>query len=248
VTEALSIEELRTEIQHFCTLVNVAPATHVIWKAEDGSAKGGFNLTTWANMKPVTEWTLVRSEDLPFIVALSGAGGLKIASQDIKDRAVTATTDRLLALKAIHGDNLRVMSGMSEGYDELGAMLAIKLEIKLILAIPNKGYGAYYWGRKSLTSTDRMNHFNGIIARADKVVYVMEEIHNTRDLYLNGRHANFIRNDYMVAQANHFLVWDPSSSGTRDCLATIVKSGKPFEILSGDNDECPSANKARKAL
>jgi hypothetical protein len=249
VTEALSIEELRSEIQHFCSLVNVAPATHVIWKTEDGSAKGGFNLTSWANMKPVTEWTLVRSEDMPFIVAGTGSRGLKLASQEIKDRAVAATTASLEALKLIHGDKLRVMSGMAEGFDELIAMVAIKLEIKLIAAVPNKGYGAYYWANHSLTGTNRMGHFNGIIARADKVINVMEDVHGIqRGLYLNGRHSNFLRNDYMVAQANHFLVWDPSSSGTRDCLATIVKSGKPFEILSGDNDECPSANKARKAL
>lgn len=239
-----TIEGLRSIMQGLPT---VDGATYVIWKTEDGKAKGGFNLNTWAGMTPATEWTLVREEDLPFIVAGTGSRGLKLASQEIKDRAIAATTASLEALKLIHGDKLRVMSGMAEGFDELIAMIAIKLEIKLIAAVPNKGYGAYYWASHSLTGTNRMGHFNGIIARADRVINVMEDVHGiSRGLYLNGRHSNYLRNDYMVAQANHFLVWDPSSSGTADCFSSIREAGKPFEILSGNNDSCPTPKPASK--
>jgi hypothetical protein len=227
--------------------LNTEGADYCIYRSEDGTTKGGFNITTGSTMKKVTDWTLVRSQDLPFIVAGTGSRGLKLASQEIKDRAVAATTASLEALKLIHGDKLRVMSGMAEGFDELIAMVAIKLEIKLIAAVPNKGYGAYYWANHSLTGTNRMGHFNGIIARADKVINVMEDVHGIqRGLYLNGRHSNFLRNDYMVAQANHFLVWDPSSSGTADCFSSIREAGKTFEILSGDNDSCPTPRPAAK--
>jgi hypothetical protein len=235
VTESLSVDELRSELQHFCTQVNVTPATHVIWKTEDGSAKGGFNLTTWANMVPKTEWSLVRNENLPFIVAGTGSKSLKTATQEVKDQAIARTTTALEALKAQHGDRLVVMSGMAEGFDELLANLAIKLEIPLIAAVPNKGYGAYYWGRNSLTGTDRIANFSWMLSKAKKVVYVMEDVHGiARGLYLNGRHSNFLRNDWMVAQANHFLVWDPSSRGTADCFGSIRKASKSFEILSSD--------------
>ncbi len=124
-----------------------------------------------------------------------------------------------------------VMSGMAEGFDEMLALQAIALRIPLWCAIPNKGYGAHYWGEKSLSGENRLPEFLGILERAEKVTYVMEDVHHSKALNFRGRHANFWRNDFMVEQADEFLVYNTESRGTKQCYASILAAGKPYTIV-----------------
>jgi hypothetical protein len=126
---------------------------------------------------------------------------------------------------------LVIMSGMAEGFDKALALTAIELGMDLICVIPNKGYGEYYWGKHSLTGENQMVVFESILAVAKEVVYVMEDVHHRTGIYLNGVHSNFLRNDYMVQRADRFLVWDPTTPGTKHCFAGIQKAHKPYEVM-----------------
>ena len=165
------------------------------------------------------------------ILAGTGSRSLQEAPLADKYRAAELTAAELEERRSRFGDRLVVMSGMAEGFDKLLALTALRLDIKLWCAVPNHGYGAYYWGRKSLTGEDRLAEFERILAAAWQVTYVMEDIHHTSGLKLNGKHSNFVRNDFMVERAHEFLVWNPTSSGTKQCLATIVRSGRPYKVL-----------------
>lgn len=125
----------------------------------------------------------------------------------------------------VHGSELRLMSGMAEGWDEAIARIAIANNIAFITVIPNKGYGQYYWGSHSTTGRNRMAEFNDYLAKAAEVVYV------STTLYVNGQHSNFVRNQYMVDHADEFVVFNPTSPGTRDCVARIQAVQKPYHII-----------------
>lgn len=117
-----------------------------------------------------------------------------------------------------------IMSGMAEGFDEALAKAALTTNVPLIAALPTKDYGNYYWGRKSLTGSDRTQEFEELLQRAHSVVHVCSR------LYEGGVHANFVRNGYMASEADSFLVYKPESRGTKDCMARITKEGKSFTI------------------
>lgn len=166
------------------------------------------------------------SASVDFVLAGTGSRSLQSADNALKRAALHAIKARLVDLHAEHGTNLVVMSGMAEGFDKALAVAALHWKIRLWCAIPNRGYGAYYWGRASLTGEDRLAEFDSILARADRVTYVAEDIHRTRELKWGGKHANFWRNDFMVAEADDFVVWNPESKGTAHCVAAIKRAGK----------------------
>lgn len=175
------------------------------------------------------------------MLVLAGTGSRSLESEDVtvKGDVYRLIREELLPFRNKPSKEFVVMSGMAEGFDKLLAVVALELNIKLWCAIPNKGYGKYYWGEKSLTGENRFAEYLHIVKQATYLTYVMEEIHNCRygELYLNGRHANFIRNDFMVKIANEFLVWEPTSAGTKDCLKTIKRYEKPFKILNLNKKE-----------
>lgn len=168
---------------------------------------------------------------MSFIVAGTGSRSLQSASLEDKKKAHETVTRELTRLLDKYGDELVIMTGMAEGFDKLLAIVALELNIPLYCAIPSVGYGDYYWGRKSLTGKNQIEQFNDIISRADSVVYIDQE-YGITGLYRDGKHINFIRNEYMVNSAHAFLVWDPSSRGTAHCFAEILKSNKPYKILN----------------
>lgn len=170
-----------------------------------------------------------------FIVAGTGSRSLQNATPAEKQAVFAYLVLQLTALKDKYGDNLRVMTGMAEGFDKALMVAAISLNIKVIAAIPNKGYGKYYWGRKSLTGTNRLEEFNNLLEQADEVVYVAEDVYGTRDIYItrDGKkvHTNFVRNEYMVEKADAFYVYDPSSAGTRHAFKLIRDARKPHKLV-----------------
>jgi hypothetical protein len=174
------------------------------------------------------------------IHVLAGTGSRDLQTAPVAEkRAAAARVEAELAARvAQHGEALVVMSGMAEGFDKLLALSALRAGIRLWCAIPNKGYGNYYWSAKeSRTGKDQRAEFDRIVAAAWKATYVMEDIHHTHGIKLNGVHSNFLRNDFMVEQADEFLVWDPQSRGTKQCFATIRKVDKPYVVLTLEDPE-----------
>ena len=189
-----------------------------------------------AGVKPDTTVIIVEraqatEEPDLFIVAGTGSRSLQNASNEKKDILIAWLTARLTRLKEKYGEKLVIMSGMAEGFDKALAMIAIKLEIKLWCAIPSDNYGDYYWGKKSLTGRNMLAQYEDILSKAWRVTHVMPDPKGSNKYQKKYGSANFDRNDFMVEQGNAFLVYDPSSSGTAQCFATIKASGKPFELV-----------------
>lgn len=135
------------------------------------------------------------------------------------------TLERYITILHEEDPDLVLITGMAEGWDEAIAKVAFRNHIPYICAIPNKGYGEYYWGKHSLLGVNRMNTFNQLVNGAAEVVYVCAGI------YENGVHANFVRNQWMVDNCDSALVYNPQSSGTRDAVARLTTAGKPYEVF-----------------
>lgn len=161
-----------------------------------------------------------------YIVAGTGSRSLQIEGPTHKNYIFEEVKFKLSELQIRHGSDLTVMSGMAEGFDKALAVAAMKMGIRLWAAVPNTGYGSYYWGSKSLTGSNRLWEFDMILEYAEIVTYVCGQ-----DLYRDGVHANFVRNTFMVSLAAQFLVYNPSSRGTAHCVREIRHAEVPyFEI------------------
>lgn len=167
-----------------------------------------------------------------YVLAGTGSRSLRTADRDTQIAAMRRCETAVNKAHAEHGDRLVVMSGGAEGFDELLARVAIHLHARPWLALPNRGYLTHYWGRASLLGRDRGTEAAELLAQAEQVTYVMEEVHGTTALTVDGLHAKFWRNRFMVDNATAFLVWDPTSRGTAHCLAAIRKARLPYEVLS----------------
>lgn len=170
--------------------------------------------------------TDLRDQFADFVLAGTGSRSLRTADRSVQVAAMDLVTERVAALVLEHDERLVVMSGGAEGFDELLARVALRLGVRLWLALPNRGYIAHYWGRASLLERDRTEEFAQIAAAAWKTTHVMEQIHGTSALKVDGLHANFWRNEFMVERADDFVVWNPESTGTAHCVKAIKRVGK----------------------
>jgi len=118
---------------------------------------------------------------------------------------------------------LHLISGMAEGWDEAIAKAAMRNDIPFTAMIPNRGYGDYYWRRNSLLKVDRLATFNQLVNAANEVIYVC------KGLYVDGVHANFVRNQAMVNACDGALVYEPTSSGTQDAVRRLTEANKPYK-------------------
>lgn len=159
-------------------------------------------------------------------MAGTGSRSLRVADRAVQVGAMDRCTTALEEHRGEYGDRLVVMSGGAEGWDELLARCALRLNIRLWLALPNRGYLKHYWGRESLLKRDRLAEAQTIVDQAVRITYVMEDVHDTKSLKIGGLHANFWRNLFMVETANDFLVWNPTSKGTAHCVKAIKDAGK----------------------
>ncbi len=139
-------------------------------------------------------------------------------------KAIYANLEAEVLRLAAKYPNLHLISGMAEGWDEAIAKAAMRNNIPFTAMIPNKGYGNYYWGRNSLLKIDRMNTFNQLVNAASNVIYVCSS------LYVDGVHSNFVRNQAMVDACDGALVYEATSSGTRDAVNRLTKAGKPYKV------------------
>ena len=163
------------------------------------------------------------------IIAGTGSRSLLTEDKDKRSHILDLTKEALNNI-----GNPEIMSGMAEGFDECIAKAAVDLELPLHLVVPNYGYGMYYWGKNSLLKKDRFDTFKAYLAYASEngsIEYVIEDVHNTSGIYVNGIHSNFLRNSRMVERADHFLIYNEKSTGTKDCFNKILKSKKPYQIM-----------------
>lgn len=119
---------------------------------------------------------------------------------------------------------LVLISGLAEGWDEAIAKAAIQNDIPFIAAIPNTGYGDYYWRRTSLLKKDRLSEFQDIVSKAIEIVFVCDKLYDT-----NGLHSNFVRNQWMVDKCHGALVYQGNSRGTRDAIERLQIAHKPYQ-------------------
>lgn len=211
-----------------------------------GGAKDGFdfcgphldqmereNTTVTQEEEPLTFeemdaqlWDEIRA-DFDLVISGTGSRSLQLKPEDAR-RVLPALRARLKELKQPPG-NVIVMAGGAEGFDS-ALVHAAKLEgIPYILALPSKDYGDYYWRRNSVTKTDRSAKFQEYVDGAYRVIYVCENFMGNEPK--RPGKANFDRNQYMVDHGDFFFAYDPTSSGTKDCVRRIKKVNKPMEIV-----------------
>ena len=127
----------------------------------------------------------------------------------------------LLEYKKQYND-LSVIVGMAEGWDEEVAKAAIALNIPFHAYVPNSTYPIYYWRLHSEYHKDRLSQYNEIISKAESVLYVCGE-----QVYQNGIHSNLVRNNKMVDDCNiAFVYYDNKSVGTKYTLRALDKQNK----------------------
>ena len=169
--------------------------------------------------QPQPKEKVMKVSDMPlldgkFVIAGTGSRSL-ILDEGKMNKVQEYLIDLLTQAKAKHGNNLVVISGMAEGFDEALARAAMCVGVTLIAAIPNKGYSAYYWRNNSQLKVDRMDSFQelaGYAHRSGGVHYVCG-----KDIYVNGKHSNFVRNEWMADRADVVWVYNPISKGTAQC-------------------------------
>lgn len=151
---------------------------------------------------------------------IAGTGSRELVQDQGKFAQVLAyLTDLLAKAKAKHGENLLVISGIAEGFDEALAKAAMANNISLLAAIPNRGYSKYYWMNHSLTDLNRFADFQELAAYADStggVVYTCGCVKNqpAKCGHWDGRVYNLQRNNWMVENTDILWVYNPATKGT----------------------------------
>ncbi len=168
------------------------------------------------------------------VLAGTGSRSLVTAPKETRLRVMDLCLERIAARVLEHGSRLVVMSGGAEGFDECLARATMRMQVRLWLALPNRGYARHYWGRASQLGRDRTAEFAQIQAYAERTTFVMEQIHGTSALTLDGPNGNYWRNLWMVnggrgfPGADDFAVLSPvrPKSGTAHCVEAIRAAGK----------------------
>lgn len=138
------------------------------------------------------------------------------------------------------GDELILITGMAEGWDESLAIIGMENNISYIAVIPTKNYGEYYWGKKSLTGFDRNPEFRTLVRGATEI-YWLEDVFGPakmtqRGPTYNGEHANLVRNQVMVDMCDMAVVYNPRSAGTRDAVRRLDKVNKPYMVYPFEHE------------
>ena len=161
----------------------------------------------------------------PRVIAATGSRSSRVTS------SLVAKLDAFLKERSAKHD-LKVLSGMAEGWDELVARRCTALGVAFVAALPNPGYGAYYWSAEhSRSGSDRLAELDEILSAAVEVRHVCQGVYGL----LGGRraHSNLVRNQWLVDAADELVAHrEPGlSRGTDDCLRRALEAGKPWVEL-----------------
>lgn len=154
---------------------------------------------------------------------IAGTGSRSFGADPRRDQII----EELIAyLREPQNATALVISGGATGWDAWVAWAALQARLPYVLCIPNRGYGDYYWRRAGIG-----DKWDEMCRRAAAIEYTMEEVYHTNGLHLDGLHSNFVRNNRMVELANEFVVYNPTSSGTRHCVRAIEAAEKPYRVF-----------------
>src|SRR5690606_9600422 len=102
-----------------------------------------------------------------------------------------------------------IISGMALGYDQIGAVIAIRMGIPVIAALPFKGQEKS-WPEKSQKT------YHKILNKCEEVNIVSDGGYEPKKMYL--------RNEYIVNNCDMLIAcWDGSKSGTGSCIDYALK-------------------------
>jgi hypothetical protein len=131
-------------------------------------------------------------------------------------------------------EELHVISGMAEGFDEALARAAIETNVPFTAAIPNIDYINYYWNKRSELGIDRTAQAEEIIGKAQSKIYV------TGRKY--GRASMEARNQWMFRAVEEFggeaLIYGDEKSltgGTKNAYDFIKRQNIPHRMINPAN-------------
>lgn len=104
------------------------------------------------------------------------------------------------------------ISGMAIGFDQMAALICIKLGIPFEAAIP-------FLGQEKRWPFESQNEYNSILDKAVKKTIVCEGGYSAQKMQ--------IRNEYMVDNSDIVVCcWDGSTGGTKNCIDYAKKINK----------------------
>lgn len=180
-----------------------------------------------------------------FVIAGTGTRQLIKEPKEYRHKVLGYLVQLLEGAKAKHGaENVLVISGMAEGFDEALAHAAVIAGVPFTAAVPNKGYLEYYWGKNSQLGSSRLGHGLELLNKAAEVHYVCKSPASQMPKYKNADGsdkwgtANLERNEWMVDRADVIWAYNPNnSSGTNHCIAYAKEKRVPvFHIIVPKDD------------
>lgn len=152
---------------------------------------------------------------------IMGTGSRSMRTHPDAQKIFSDLKDYIVYLRdEVVDDDIVLISGMAEGWDEAIAKAAIALSIPFIAMVPNYTYGDFYWNTgRSCLKRDRRNEFKDLINQAIEVIFVCD-----KNIYVDGVHSNFIRNSAMIEKADMALVYSLTSPGTRDAVTKLKQA------------------------
>jgi hypothetical protein len=150
---------------------------------------------------------------------IAGTGSRSLALDPVaSDRVLSYLVTLLTGARKKHPE-LRVLSGMSEGFDELLAGASVATGVPFVAVLPNPSYLTYAWRDHSYLQRDRLKEAELLLAQASEVVTV------STTLYVGGRHSNLARNEWMADRCDVMWVYNPVTPGTRHCYGYCRRKG-----------------------
>lgn len=160
----------------------------------------------------------------------TGSRDLVVAAPEVRKDVYDWVVSWLDELAA--SDEVLVISGMAEGFDECLAVAASRMGLRWEAALPNPTYGSHYWGRASRTGRDRSAAFAGLLGSAAARHYVSQSVY----VYLpDGRrvHSNFTRNSWMIERSDVVLAYATGSAGTRHGVEEALRLERDLQVYPG---------------
>lgn len=147
-------------------------------------------------------------------------GKTKLWGYNMSDPHYQAVKDELL--RYCRENNIdTIVSGMAQGFDQLGAQVAIENGIKLVAAVPMEG-------QESTWPKDKQQEYHEILSKADMVYIVSPGPYSPEKMYF--------RNEWMIDNADEvFALYDGSEGGTGNAWSYAERVNKKrFQLRPSD--------------
>ena len=157
----------------------------------------------------------------PYVLAVTGPRNYEGGHEPI----VAALSELL-----VEQPNLHLLIGGARGFDVWTAYAASRLAIPYTVCFPNWGYPDYYWLTAKSGQQPAPETFSNMVRNAHRVVYVY-----TKQVYVGGKHTNFLRNDYMLKFADAVF----AGVNTPHAYSRKVRGGTSHAILEAERKNLP---------